>query len=247
VPIASSAVYNSAAYVDIIYHKGAVVMHMLRRQLGDAAMAKGLHAFTTKFGRDYASVDDLRKTLEISSGQTLGWFFTQWFKQKGLLRAELAARLVAKDDGSWKVRVRIHQPDAKPRRFLLNATLYLASGEPLPLSADVTPDAQGYAIVEWLAPSRPVRVRLDPDRLLLRQFATGTPGDVTMDGQTDGADFVDMALRMGHGLKVEFKGQSYFMPDLNFNELYDVTADLVIAEDDLDSLEAALGSTADAF
>jgi hypothetical protein len=91
-------------------------------------------------------------------------------------------------------------------------------------------------------------VRLDPDRLLLRQFLTGTPADVTLDGLTDGADFVDMALRVGRGLHITGKnGQTYFIPDINFNELYDMTADLVINADDLDALETWMGTETEAF
>lgn len=246
--LGSAAVFQTSAYVDIVYHKGAVVLHMLRRQLGDEVMSKVLHAFTAQFGRDYASIEDLRVVAEQVSGQSLKWFFTQWFKQKGVMRAEVSSQLLAQDDGSWKVRVLLHQPDAKPKQFRLNATLFYAKGDPLPLAVDVTPDAVGNAVVEWTSPQRPVRVRLDPDRLLLRQFATGTPADVTLDGLTDGADFVDMALRVGRGVHVTGKnGNSFFLPDINFNELYDLTADLVINSEDLDALEQWLGTESEKF
>jgi hypothetical protein len=248
VALGSSAVFSSSSYVDIVYHKGAVVLHMLRRQLGDAVMSKVLHDYTAKFGRDYASIEDLRAVVETSSGVPMKWFFTQWFKQKGVMRAEVASELLPQADGSWQVRVRFHQPDAKPKQFRLNATLFYAGGDSLALSADVTPNASGDAVVQWSSAKRPARVRLDPDRLLLRQFLTGTPADVTLDGLTDGADFVDMALRVGRGLHITGKnGQTYFIPDINFNELYDMTADLVINADDLDALETWMGTETEAF
>ncbi len=241
--LGSAAVFNSPAYVDIVYHKGAVVLHMLRRQLGDAAMIKAMHAYTKKFDRDYATIDDLRQVVDASSGNSLSWFFKQWFKEKGVVRAEVAVQLLPQDDGSWKVRVLFHQPDAKPKRFLLNAVLYYTSGEPLPLSSDVKPDGNGDTIVEWTSPTRPARVRLDPERFLLRQFATGTPADVTLDGLTDGADFVDTALRFGRGVKYTGKnGQNFFVPDTGFNELYDVEPDLQITTEDLDTVETWLGT-----
>jgi aminopeptidase N len=66
-----------------LYEKGAVVLHMLRRQLGDEAFWKTIraHAERHRFGK--AKIEDFRKVAEEVSGQELGWFFDQWLGRTG--------------------------------------------------------------------------------------------------------------------------------------------------------------------
>ena len=122
--LGSSSVYNSSSYVDIVYHKGAVVYHMLRRQIGDKAMQDVLHAWTTKYGNDFATVTNLRQVVEKTTGQNLTWFFKQWFEKKGKIQAEVSGRLVP-DGDQWLVRLRFHQVDAAAlKRFKLNGNVF---------------------------------------------------------------------------------------------------------------------------
>jgi len=64
----------------IAYHKGAWVLHMLRRQLGDedffASLASYLNNPALRFGNAHS--DDFRQACEDVSGQDLQWFFDQW-------------------------------------------------------------------------------------------------------------------------------------------------------------------------
>ena len=92
--LGSAAIYNSASYVDIVYHKGAVVFHMLRRQIGEQAMQDTLHAWTTKYGNDFATVTNFRQVTEKTTGQNLSWFLKQWFEKKGKIQAEVSSRVV---------------------------------------------------------------------------------------------------------------------------------------------------------
>jgi aminopeptidase N len=65
------------------YNKGGLVLHMLRRQLGDAAFFKGLNLYLTKHGFQAVEAHDLRLAMEQVSGQDLNGFFNQWFFVKG--------------------------------------------------------------------------------------------------------------------------------------------------------------------
>ncbi len=248
VPLGSEAVFNSASYMDIVYHKGAVVIDMLRRQLGDAVMNQALHEWVKQYGRDYATIAELRAVMEQVSGQDLGWFFSQWYQKKGLIRAEVSGQFI-NDNGQWHVHVRVHQVDPKNiKRFLLTGAVYLAAGgDPMPFTMDV---AEMDVVKDIVVPSQPVRVRTDWERYLLRQFATGLLGDTTLDGDVDGADFVDTALRLGRGVVHVSKKdptQKFFVPDTAFNELFDLDASLGIATADLDLVEANLGTQSDPF
>jgi aminopeptidase N len=65
------------------YNKGGLVLHMLRRQLGDAAFFKGLNLYLTQHAFKAVEAHDLRLAMEQVSGQDLNGFFNQWFFAKG--------------------------------------------------------------------------------------------------------------------------------------------------------------------
>ena len=65
------------------YNKGGLVLHLLRRHLGDAAFFKGLNLYLTRHAFQSVEAHDLRLAFEQVSGQDLNWFFNQWFFAKG--------------------------------------------------------------------------------------------------------------------------------------------------------------------
>jgi aminopeptidase N len=60
------------------YQKGAWVLHMLRRRLGDEAFFRGLRDYYQAHRDANATTEDLRDALEKASGHTLRDFFTRW-------------------------------------------------------------------------------------------------------------------------------------------------------------------------
>ena len=65
-------------YRAIVYNKGAAVLHMLRRLLGDEAFFAGLRRFYDDRRFQKAGTDDLERALEAESGRTLDRFFERW-------------------------------------------------------------------------------------------------------------------------------------------------------------------------
>jgi len=65
------------------YNKGGVILHMLRKHLGDEAFFKGLNLYLTKHAFQSVEVHELRLAFEKVSGEDLNWFFNQWFLDKG--------------------------------------------------------------------------------------------------------------------------------------------------------------------
>ena len=73
----------------ITYSRGALVFHLLRRELGDTAFWAGLRDFTRAGAGGSVDSGELRTALEHASGQDLRRFFGQWvFGQ----RPDLVAR-----------------------------------------------------------------------------------------------------------------------------------------------------------
>ncbi|MHB1279073.1 MAG: M1 family metallopeptidase, partial [Bacteroidia bacterium] len=65
------------------YQKGALILHMLRKYLGDQAFFDGLSLYLKKFQYGTAEIHNLRQCFEESSGEDLTWFFDQWFFKAG--------------------------------------------------------------------------------------------------------------------------------------------------------------------
>ncbi len=84
---------DSAASEAVGYGKTLMLFHMVRRQIGDAAFAKGLQILFAKHQQQQASFDDVADAFSEASGSKLGPFFAAWTTQTGI--PTLALRSVA--------------------------------------------------------------------------------------------------------------------------------------------------------
>ena len=62
----------------VVYNKGAMVLHMLRRLIGEDAFFGGLRAFYQQWKFKKAGTDDFRKIMEKAAGRSLERFFNTW-------------------------------------------------------------------------------------------------------------------------------------------------------------------------
>lgn len=155
------------------YEKGGWVLHMLRRDLGDALFWKGIRAYYARFRNGNAETDDFRAVMEQVSGRDLAPFFRQWLQQPGY--PELA--------WNW-------QYDAKKRALLVVVKQTQTNGSRyvLPLTFRAT-DATGQELTRTRPllmngptaqfsipmPQPPTAIQLDPDNdLLIRATQTAT-------------------------------------------------------------------------
>ncbi len=60
------------------YQKGAWVLHMLRRELGDDLFWKGIRLYYERYRNTNAMTDDFKTVMEEVSGKDLDTFFHQW-------------------------------------------------------------------------------------------------------------------------------------------------------------------------
>ena len=79
----------------VVYNKGAMVLHMLRRFVGDEAFFKGLRRFYTENRYMKAGTDDLQFAMEKESGKALERFFERWVLDSSLPRVRYAAAITA--------------------------------------------------------------------------------------------------------------------------------------------------------
>jgi len=241
-PLGSVYAHSSPAYVQIMYHKGAVVMDMLRLELGDEGWFKVLADFVKAYGRDYARWQDLRDTVQKSTGKDLDWYFKQWFAGLGYVRAEITGRVV-KADAGYKLRLRIAHLGSKPMRFRLPLRVYFPGGAHEDTHVDILPvEGTHLSVAELTFDKRPVGVRPDRTRRVLRRLQLLTPGDVNLDGLADGRDFVEMAFRARRAIVFTVHGKERYMPNASWDELYDVVPNNRIDDEDLDHVANAIGT-----
>lgn len=74
------------------YQKGAWVLHMLRRVLGDRIFFEGIRRFYALHRGGNALTEDFQMVMEAVSGMSLETFFRQWFYQPGWPEYEVAWR-----------------------------------------------------------------------------------------------------------------------------------------------------------
>jgi aminopeptidase N len=65
------------------YNKGGLVLHMLRKYVGDEAFFLALQNYLKKNAFTEVEADELRLAFEDLTGEDLNWFFDQWFFKEG--------------------------------------------------------------------------------------------------------------------------------------------------------------------
>lgn len=71
------------------YPKGASILHMLRRKLGDEVFFRGLRLYVDRHALKTVQTSDLRYAMEEASGEGLEQFFTQWCTRPNLPRVTI--------------------------------------------------------------------------------------------------------------------------------------------------------------
>lgn len=105
------------------YGKGAMVFHMLRRQIGDQAFSAGLRRFVRDNLHTCASWTDLARAFQQTSGQNLAWFFRQWVDDTGQPEIRLANVKVKEAGRNYQVELLLRQR-GKPKRLQVPVTFF---------------------------------------------------------------------------------------------------------------------------
>jgi hypothetical protein len=92
----------------IVYNKSAVVLHMLRRLIGDDAFFAGIRDFYAKRRFDKAGTNDLQAALQAHTPRPLERFFRQWIRGATLPRLQVSSRV---DTAKRVAVVRVQQRD----------------------------------------------------------------------------------------------------------------------------------------
>lgn len=143
----------------LVYNKGAAVLHMLRRMLGDEAFFAGLRRYYAEFKYSKAGSEDLRAALEAASGRSLSRFFAYWIYGQDL--PELQSAWKVAEDGSG-VRIALEQTGDAAGEFPVTVSLLYADRT----SEDLTVTVSGEMTTIERPLSKQLRgIELNGDRL----------------------------------------------------------------------------------
>ena len=152
-------------YRALVYDKGAWVLHMLGRVVGEEAFSAGLRAFQQQFRFRKAGTDDLRESLEAASGRDLKGYFEQW-----VFGTELPSFVVK------------NRTEPTPTGFLTRVEIRMARPFPGPLPLEIALASERGAVsrrvsvppeggtFEIESAARPDQVEVNADLGLLAQI-----------------------------------------------------------------------------
>jgi aminopeptidase N len=151
----------------LTYQKGAWILHMLRKKIGDQAFQAGIRDYYQRFLNAHATTTDFRLAMERASGQNLQKFFEQWLYQGGYIALK----------GSWTYdaaskMVRISLQQTQPEAYHFDCSIEVGvykTGELLP-SISVHPLSSRSIEISIPADAKPEKVVLDPRTVLLASW-----------------------------------------------------------------------------
>ena len=149
------------------YEKGGWVLHMLRRDLGDALFQQCIQTFYEKYKYGNALTEDFQKVVESLSGESYAVFFQQWFYQAG--HPVLSAQW-KKKGRSIKLSIRQHQEQCL-FEFPLDIEMINDKGESFRKTFTIHSAKQTF---KFKSSFEPTKIILDPDTWLLFE-PYGTP------------------------------------------------------------------------
>jgi aminopeptidase N len=146
----------------LVYNKGAGVLHMLRRLVGDQAFFNGLRRFYSEQRFRKAGTDDFARAMEAESGISLDRFFERWIYGSTLPRLRYTSTISERE-----VLVRFEQTTEEIFDLPVTVTLTFSDGR----TRDVVVPVMSQRVEQRIPVDSTVRqVQINRDSAALAQF-----------------------------------------------------------------------------
>lgn len=161
-PVVDSSTTN---YVELLnansYQKGGWILHMLRKQLGDAVFWNGIRSYYGQYAGKNVLTDDLRRTMEKVSGTDLKQFFQQWLHTPGHPVLDIQWKYNA---ASTLFSVNINQQQTLPFAFPLEINVMISGNRSITKTIMIKDKLTSLSMP---LVTRPVEILIDPVANLL--------------------------------------------------------------------------------
>jgi aminopeptidase N len=157
-----------------LYEKGGLVLHMLRRELGDTTFWAGIRRYLSTHAHGIVETSDLVRALELESGRSFERFFDAWVYRPG--HPELKVK-ISFDDGLLSVHVKQEQKvgDTALFAFTLEVEVGMKDGSTSRHQKSITQAADTLVV---RLPERPAFVAFDPDFRVVGGLSCEAPADM---------------------------------------------------------------------
>jgi aminopeptidase N len=165
-----------------LYEKGGLVLHLLRRELGEDPFWDGVRLYLEKHAHGIVETNDLMRALEEASGKSLERFFDQWVYRPG--HPDLRVK-IGWDDGLLNVEVKQRQKgqDVALFAFPLEIFVKTKSGS-VERHQKLVTEAQDALVVSL--PERPQFVVFNPELRVVGSIQLEVPADFSRRQLVDG-------------------------------------------------------------
>ncbi|MEK6674106.1 MAG: M1 family aminopeptidase [Planctomycetota bacterium] len=147
------------------YPKGASVLHMLRRKVGDDAFRTAVKRYLTEHRHQTVETSDLRAAFESETGRSLERFFYDWTERPGAPAVSVEVDWLEKEKLA-KITVKQTQKD-DAFHFPLVVECHVPDTEPIRKTLEVTEKEHRMFVT---LPKQPHRVRVDPEAAVLMEL-----------------------------------------------------------------------------
>ena len=148
-----------------VYGKGAAVLHMVRRQLGDEAWWRAIELYVRRHQWDLVETQDFERAIFDATGRNLRWLFEQWVHCGGYPQLAVNQEY---DPATGRLRLQVRQEQAVDEAvplFALAVNLQLYFDFGIAVRESIALDA-AEQVFEIAVPERPLCVVFDADAVL---------------------------------------------------------------------------------
>ncbi|HPC35522.1 MAG TPA: M1 family aminopeptidase [Candidatus Marinimicrobia bacterium] len=150
----------------IVYDKGAWVLHMLRGLVGNENFSEILKHYRGEYSGGYAATADFQKKCEEIYGRNLDWFFEQWVYGVGQPHYQVNWQAYRHLANSWKIKVAISQIQTSATIFRMPLTLLFSDG--LNDTTFTITDSLETQYFSFFCNFKPDSIVLDPENWVLK-------------------------------------------------------------------------------
>jgi aminopeptidase N len=144
------------------YQKGAWVLHMLRRVVGDERFFAGVRDYYRTYRDSNALTEDFQRVMERHHGKPLDWFFRQWIYEPGFPTLEASWKW---DEPAKRLTLKVKQTQAGAA-FRVPLDVEFREGDRARREAvEVAGREQTF---DFKLKAKPQAVALDPDDWVLK-------------------------------------------------------------------------------
>lgn len=156
-----------------LYQKGGLVLHMLRRRLGDEAFFSGVKNYLTAHRGGIVETNDLMRALEETSGLSLERFFDEWVYRPGHPSLKITISL---EKNLLTVDVEQQQKGDNVAVFELPFEIEVGLGKNRQRHQRLITERKSSLVVQLS--ERPTWINLDPEYLITAPIQLIAPADL---------------------------------------------------------------------